>query len=162
MSTHVPRRLLFAVLSLAAAVLACARAEVPIDQRGQTIATALVAAPTRTEPPVALASPTSPLAEGTSGAGQATTLPTTTLQPTAASEFTFDVLPILNGTFDTDLSNWNVTPNWTEWQDGYARANAGLAGPGAVLVQFTTVPQGTEVKLHFSARSEDEHEGECE
>ena len=60
-------------------------------------------------------------------------------------------MPLQNGTFDTDLSGWNLTPNWTLWQDGYARLNAAQAGPGAVLVQITNVPQASEVRLAFSA-----------
>jgi hypothetical protein len=168
MPPHALRRLLFAWLALAGAVLACARAEVPIDT-DQRIATAVNRPATATAPAVALASATNLLAEATqpADAATATRVPSTTPElventPTATSEFDFAIIPIANGTFDNDLSSWNVTPNWTAWADGYARANAGQAGPGAVLVQFTNVPRGREVKLHFSARSEDALAGECE
>jgi hypothetical protein len=68
-------------------------------------------------------------------------------------------VPLLNGGFDADLGNWNVTPLWVLWQDGYARANA---RQGAVMVQFNSVPQSRDVRLHFSARSEDARSGECQ
>ena len=152
--------MLFALLALAAAALACARAEVPINSSGHSIATAIVLPATPTVPDAILASPTSPLAEATQPGGATATASATT-PPTATPGPSFDQLPILNGTFDTDLGNWNVTPNWALWQDGYARLNAGQAGAGAVMVQFTTVPRGREVKLHFTARSEAAQGGEC-
>ena len=157
MSILASRRLVLAVLGLTGAILACARAEVPIQPGGLSVATQLVLPPTATQPPLALASPTSELAEGTRDPATATVTPSATA--TAAPEFV--AVPILNGTFDTDLGGWNVTPNWTVWQDGYARLNAAQAGPGALLVQITGVPQGRVVKLHFAARSEDARGGEC-
>jgi hypothetical protein len=160
MRTQAPNRMLSAFLALAAAALACARAEVPIDSDGHSIATAIVLPATPTVPDTVLASPTSPLAEATQPGGATATASATT-PATATPGAVFDQLPILNGTFDTDLGNWNVTPNWALWQDGYARLNAGQAGAGAVMVQFTTVPRGREVKLHFTARSETALSGEC-
>jgi hypothetical protein len=157
-TTPATRRLLLAGLSLAAAALACARAEVPIVPGGLSIATPQVLPPTATEPPLELATATSELAEGTRGASTSTA---TEPPPTATAPVTFASVPLQNGTFDTDLSGWNLTPNWTLWQDGYARLNAAQAGPGAVLVQITNVPQASEVRLAFSARSEDARGGEC-
>jgi hypothetical protein len=153
--------MLSALLALAAAALACARAEIPIDPNGQSIATAIVLPATPTLPDEAVASPTSLLAEATPAGGVTTSTLVPTEPPTATPQASFDQLPLLNGTFDTDLSNWNVTPNWALWQDGYARLNASQAGAGAVMVQFTTVPRGREVKLHFAARSETAQAGEC-
>ncbi len=163
MTTHAPRRLLFSALALASAILACARAEVPIDATGQSIATALVipATSTATAPAVAIATATNPLAEATVPGSAPTSAPSPSQPPSPTPEQVFDSLPLLNGTFDTDLSNWSVTPNWVVWQDGYARVNAGQAEQGAVLVQFATVPRGLEVKLHFSVRSETALDGEC-
>ncbi len=160
MRTQAPNRMLSALLALAAAALACARAEVPIDSSGHSIATAIVLPATPTLPDAVLASPTNPLAEATLPVG-ATATASATPAPSATAGASFDQLPILNGTFDTDLGSWNVTPNWALWQDGYARLNAGQAGAGAVMVQFTTVPRGREVKLHFTARSEAAQGGEC-
>ena len=159
MFTPAPRRLLVAVLCLASAALACARSDVPIDVTAQVITTAIVVPPTSTEPPLSLPSPTSLLAEA---GGATATLPAATdTPPSATPALAFDLIPVPNGTLDTDLSGWNITPNWVQWQDGYARVNAGQAGSGALLVQITIVPRGREVRLHFSARSEDAPGGEC-
>jgi hypothetical protein len=148
--------LLLAGLCLAGAVLACARAQVPIETGVPSVATDLVIPPTPTEAPVALASPTSQLAEGTSPPTRAAT---ETPPPTATPEVAFGQVPLVNGSFDTDLTGWNVTPDWALWQDGYARINAEHS---ALLLQFTTVPQARDVRLHVAARSETPRGGECE
>jgi hypothetical protein len=156
--TPAPRRSLLAGLCLAAAVLACARAQVPIESGVPSVATVLVIPPTSTQAPVVLASATGELAEATGGATAG--LPATaTPAPTATPELAFNLVPLTNGSFDNDLGGWNVTPNWTLWQDGYARVNA---IQGALLVQFTNVPQGEDVRLHFNARSETVRSGECQ
>lgn len=152
-----PRRLLLAGLCLAGAALACARSELPIDPNSLSVATALVIPPTSTLAPQALASPTSVLAEATSGLATATDAPSPE-PPTATPGVFFNTIPFVNGSFDNDLSGWNVTPNWAIWQDGYARVNA---PQNALLIQFTAIPQASEVKLHFIARSEDARSGDC-
>ncbi len=155
MPTNALRRLLLGALCLSGAILACARAEVPIVPGEQQLATPVALAPSATPIPV---DPTRAAAE-TNAVLRLTPSPTPTIAPTATRDY--DIIPIPNGTFDTDLSVWSFTPDWVIWQDGYARANASDNIGGAILVQTVHVPAAPLVSLHFSVRSEDAGTGEC-
>lgn len=155
MPTNALRRLLLGALCLSGAILACAQAEVPIVPGEQQLATPVALAPSAT--PTAVDATRA--ARETSTVLALTPSPTPSVAPTATRDY--DVVPIPNGTFDTDLSVWSFTPDWVTWQDGYARVNASDNIGGAILVQTVHVPAAPLVSLHFSVRSEDAGSGEC-
>ena len=137
----------------AGAGLACLRAEAPIVPADPKISTPLAVPPTFT---ATVASPTPVTPE----------VPTITPEPSSTPEASATpgatIVPIPNGTFDTDLNGWTIIdPPWGEWQDGYARVNASDNIGGAFIAQIVQVPDVPAVRLHFRHRSEDALGSDC-
>jgi hypothetical protein len=154
MSAPAARRLLCAGLGLALAGLACATTDVPIDPN----ATAPGAVNAATLPPAASDTPAATETEIVAATATPRSTDTPTPEPVG-----FAQLPIPDGGFETGLGDWLVTdPDFVTWQDGYARLNAIEAPGGAALARDLEVPAASSVTLHFSFRSENVADGDCE
>ncbi|MCC6190868.1 MAG: discoidin domain-containing protein [Anaerolineales bacterium] len=160
----VSRRLLFAACCLAAAALACAYGGQPIEPAELEFASPLPPLPTLTRPPTATIPAT--LAPTATPPPTLTPAPTTTRPPDTATPGPSPTqaltrIPIDNGSFDVDLSGWELSdPERVEWHDGYARLDAS-GEDGASLMRTVPAPAASLVLLHFRYRSETAAGGDC-
>jgi hypothetical protein len=155
------RRLLLVASCLAGAALACAYADQPIQTAEPDFATPLPPPPSRTPPPTATATATvSPEPTATRPA-PTNTEPPDTATPGPSPTLALNRVPIGNGNFDADLTDWSLSdPARGQWVDGYVRLDAG--GEAAVkLARTVAAPAASLVTLHFRYRSETAAGGDC-
>ena len=139
-----PNRIALAAAALAAAHVACARSDVPIEQGEPVPILDASATPAPTASPSPPPQPTS----------------TATAGPTTTPDYSIVAIP--NGGFDADLSSWSASdPRWVTWQAGYARLNISGSSQAAAIAQSAQVPAASPVTLHFRYRSEAVESGPC-